>query len=89
MALEVLYTPEFKRDYKKLPKNLRELLKRKGELFVQRPFHPKLRTHKLTGKLRGRWAFSLDRRHRVIFRFLKKREVLFLRVGDHSIYRSK
>jgi addiction module RelE/StbE family toxin len=89
MSVVILYTPEFKRDYKKLPALLRDLLKKKGSLFEQEPFHPFLRTHKLTGKLVGLWSFSLDFRHRVIFRFLGESEVELLRVGDHSIYRKK
>lgn len=85
----IYYTPEFKRDYKKLSKKLQELLKQKGRLFAQEPFHPLLRTHKLTGKLKGLWSFSVDYRNRVIFRFRGSLEVELLRVGDHSVYRKK
>jgi len=89
MSIVILYTPEFKRDYKKLSGMLQDLLKKKGQLFEQEPFHPLLRTHKLSGKLRGLWSFSLDYRCRVLFRFRGKDEVELLRVGDHSIYRKK
>ncbi|MCR4313625.1 MAG: type II toxin-antitoxin system mRNA interferase toxin, RelE/StbE family [Candidatus Uhrbacteria bacterium] len=85
----IFYTPEFKRDYKKLPSALQTLLKQKGRLFEQEPFHSLLRTHKLTGKLKGLWSFSVDYRTRVIFRFLGASEVELLRVGDHSVYRKK
>jgi addiction module RelE/StbE family toxin len=89
MPVVLLYTPEFKRDYKKLSTLLQNLLKNKGRLFEQEPFHLLLRTHKLTGRLAGLWSFSLDFRHRVIFRFIGESEVELLRVGDHSIYRKK
>ena len=89
MPVVILYTPEFKRDYKKLSGTLRDLLKTKGQLFEQEPFHPLLRTHKLSGKLRDLWSFSLDYRCRVIFRFRGSGEVELLRVGDHSMYRKK
>ncbi len=89
MLVVILYTPEFKRDYKKLSGALQNLLKKKGQLFEAEPFHPLLRTHRLSGKLRGLWSFSLDYRHRVIFRFRGQSEVELLCVGDHSIYRKK
>lgn len=87
MALTMLYAPEFKRDYKKLPKRVRERVKERGALFEQEPFHPLLKTHKLSGKLSGTWAFSVDFRHRVLFEFLDTDAVLLLRVGDHALYR--
>jgi hypothetical protein len=40
------------------------------ELFSKNPFNPSLRTHKLTGKLEGLWAFSVAFDCRVIFKFL-------------------
>ncbi|HBR81064.1 MAG: hypothetical protein UX09_C0050G0002 [Candidatus Uhrbacteria bacterium GW2011_GWE2_45_35] len=89
MLFKILYSPEFKKDYKKLPLAAREQLKLKGALFEINPFHPRLRTHKLTGKLRELWAFLVDFRHRAIFEFLDNDEILLLRVGDHSIYRKK
>ena len=87
MPVVILYTPEFKRDYKKLSDSLKNILKKKGILFEQKQFHPLLRTHKLSGKFRGLWSFLLDYRHRAIFRFRGQSEVELLCVGDHSIYR--
>ncbi|MFH1089647.1 MAG: type II toxin-antitoxin system mRNA interferase toxin, RelE/StbE family [Candidatus Uhrbacteria bacterium] len=89
MSFKIFYSPEFKKDYKKLPITVREQLKLKGQLFQENPFHPRLRTHKLTGQLRDLWAFSVDFRHRAIFEFLTENEILLLRVGDHSIYRKR
>jgi len=85
--LEVSYSPEFKRAYKKLPRSVHALIKKKGVLFVSDPFHPSLRTHKLTGTLKGLWAFSVDHRNRVIFEFTKQNTALLHSVGDHSVYR--
>lgn len=89
MSFKIFYSPEFKKDYKKLPLAVREQLKIKGVLFEVNPFHSRLRTHKLTGKLHGLWAFAVDFRHRAIFEFLDEGEILLLRIGDHSIYRKK
>jgi addiction module RelE/StbE family toxin len=89
MPLTIYYAPEFKRDYKKLPAEIQLGIKNRGVLFQQNPFHPILKTHKLSGLLDGYWVFSVDHRHRVVFKFQGKHEVLLLRVGDHSIYRNK
>jgi len=51
--------------------------------FTNNPFDQQLKTHKLTGKLQGLWAFSVDYNCRVIFRFLGKNEVLLTDIGGH------
>ncbi len=35
------------------------------KLFIDDPFNPKLRTHKLSGKLSGQWAASIDDEYRL------------------------
>ena len=89
MPLKVFYSAAFKRAVKKLSKELQVILVEKGRLFENDPFHPTLRTHKLTGSLQGLWGFSLDYRHRVVFEFVDKQKVILHSVGDHSIYRKK
>ena len=77
----------FKRIYKKKVKNDQELKKRfwdAVELFSKEPFDHRLRTHKLTGKLEGLWAFSVTFDCRVIFEFLDKNEVLLIDIGGHD-----
>ncbi len=89
MAYTISFTPEFKRDYRKLSDQLKEALKERGRLFQENPFHPLLKTHKLTGALKECWSYSVDFRIRVIFQYVSKTEMVLLRVGDHSIYRKK
>jgi len=57
----------------------------KIDLFRESPFHPTLHTHKLSNS--ELWAFSVDNKNRVIFRFQKDGEALLINIGDHSIYR--
>ena len=54
------------------------------ELFSIDTFNSKLRTHKLTGRLKGLWAFSCSHDCRVIFKFITKDEVLFIDIGSHE-----
>ena len=53
-------------------------------LFSQDPFHPSLRTHKLTGKLEGFWVFTVAYDCWVVFAFLENKEVLFIDIGGHD-----
>lgn len=81
----MLYTPRFRRSFKKLPDELQKLAWQKIEMFRDAPFHPTLRTHKLTvGDL---WAFWVDYKNRVTLQFLGEGRALLVNVGDHSIYR--
>lgn len=89
MAFTILFTPEFKRDYRKLSAEMKTALKERGKLLQENPFHPLLKTHKLTGTLKECWAYSVDFRVRVLFQFNSKTEIVLLRVGDHSIYRKR
>ena len=62
--------PLFNRHYRKLPKRIKEAAKRKEILFRGDAFHPSLETHKLHGKEKDTWAFSIDRRFRIKFIFI-------------------
>lgn len=85
--MTILYSPRFAREYKKLPIDIKEKMEVAERLFRKDPFTPQLKTHKLTGRLEGRWAFSVTSRHRVIFRFYEREVIWFLTIGDHSIYK--
>ena len=85
--IKVSWDQGFKRAYRKKVKNDAELKDRfwdAAEMFVKDPFNPRLRTHKLTGKLEGLWAFSVSFDCRVIFKFLSKTEILLIDIGGHD-----
>jgi len=57
------------------------------ELLVEDAFDPRLKTHKLKGKLAGSWACSAGYDLRIIFQFVQHRgsEALLLEaVGSHD-----
>ncbi|KKT06431.1 MAG: Plasmid stabilization system [Parcubacteria group bacterium GW2011_GWA2_43_17] len=81
------FTPHFLKSFSKLPLTIQELAKKKDGWFRRNPFDPRLRTHKLKGKLSGAWAYSVSRGYRVLFRFLDGDEVIYYDVGTHDIYR--
>ena len=68
---------------------LQRLADERISMFKRDAFDPSLDTHPLKGRLKKQWSFSIDRKNRILFEFLdkKKEEVVFLDVGDYSIYR--
>ena len=87
MKIRVLFTPNFIRDYKKLPHSLQEEVKEKIELFKMDPKHPLLKSHKLSGKLKGTFSFWVNYRYRVVFVYDSKNTAALLGVGDHDVYK--
>jgi len=84
--VEVEYSPKFARMYAKLPRRTKSAAEEKEEIFRQDPFDPRLRTHKLGGRLKKHWAFSIDHRYRIVFSFAGGGLVRFHTVGTHDIY---
>jgi len=86
-VIKATWDQRFKKIYKKKVKNndeLKEKFWKAMELFSKNPFNPRLRTHKLTGKLDGLWALSVEYDCRVIFKFLNKDEILLIDIGSHD-----
>ena len=81
------FTPHFLKSFQKLHPHIQKLAKKKEALFLENPFNHRLRTHKLKGELSGSWAYSIDREHRVLFRFLNGEEVIYYDIGTHDIYK--
>lgn len=61
----------------------------KQEKIFRQNFHdPRLKTHRLSGKLKEYWAFSITHNYRIIFSFASHNEVYFHAIGTHEIYKS-
>ena len=84
--MDVSYAPTFIRQFKSLEKNLQEEVIEKIELFRDRRNHRSLKVHRLTGRLAGRFSFSVNYKFRIVFFYLPSRSVVLLAVGDHDIY---
>lgn len=77
----------FERHYKKLSKNTKGRAREREKIFRENPFHPILKTHKLSGKEKEVWAFWINYSYRIKFIFLSDKDVLFLDIGTHEIYK--
>jgi addiction module RelE/StbE family toxin len=85
--IKIALSSSFKRAFKKNVAgnaSLEAKLWERVELFKNNPFDPKLRTHKLSGKLKDLWSFSIEYDLRVIFSFAGQDKVIFVDIGSHK-----
>ena len=86
MLFEVIYTARFLRQYRRLTPALQTEAKEKVTIFKKNPHDPLLKTHKLHGRLKGYWSFSVNYKYRIIFEYDDKSTAALLKIGDHDIY---
>ena len=84
--MRIIYASKFAREYKKLPEKIKIIAEEREIVFRKDPFDPILGTHKLHGRLKDFWPFSIGARHRIIFEFAENAAVYFHSVGDHDVY---
>jgi len=86
--VEVSFSASFKKAFGKRIKGtlLEETFWKALDIFIADPFTMKLKTHKLSGKLRGLWSFSIEHDLRVIFYFTndKPRKAVLVDIGSHD-----
>ena len=88
MSVTTIYpTTHFIRSYKTLPRPIQAKAKQKEQIFKADPFDPRLKTHKLRGKLEGLWSYSVTFEYRILFRFIDQQTVLYHDIGTHDVYR--
>ena len=84
---KIYYSSRFLKALKQLSVQKKKLIVKREKIFRIDCFDSRLKTHKLKGKWQDYWAFSITYSERILFRFLKKGEVVFINVGTHEIYR--
>lgn len=82
----VFYSSSFKKSIKKYLSN-RNKIEKTIVKFIDNPFNPSLKTHKLTGKLSNYWSFSVDYHLRILFEFIDEQTVGLIDLGTHEIYK--
>lgn len=80
-------TENFEKQFHGLEQTIQKIAARKILLFENNPSHPGLNTHKLKGALDQLWAFSVNEKYRVLFKFLKDNEVVYYDIDTHDIYK--
>ena len=87
--MQVAFSDSFKKAFAKRIKKSTEIEQGfwdKLEFFVRDPFHSQLKTHKLSGKLKDLWSFSVEYDLRVVFYFTKDKpkKAVFVDIGTHD-----
>lgn len=78
---------QFKKSFKKLPKGIKDKAKEKENIFRANSFDPRLDTHKLHGKYKAYWAFTIAGQYRIMCAFVGSDTVDFVNIGTHDIYK--
>ncbi|MGR3221074.1 MAG: type II toxin-antitoxin system RelE/ParE family toxin, partial [Candidatus Anammoxibacter sp.] len=52
--------------------------------FTDNPFQASLKTHSLSGKLNGYWAFNITYEYRLVFKFISDNKALLIDIGTHD-----
>jgi len=82
----VYYHPKFRRSFLNLPDDIQAIAETKTILFKTNPFNSALKTHKLHGKLKDHWSFTIKGQYRIVFIF-EKTDAILLDIGAHDIYK--
>lgn len=85
--MEIEYSREFLKSLENLPGFIQKKAERKDYVFRENAFHASLKTHKLRGKLKNYYSYSVDKNCRVLFRFENKNKVIYFDIGAHKIYK--
>lgn len=84
--MKIIYSPKFERSFKKLSIFLVEKVIERTLIFNKDPFDSRLDIHKLHGKLKNQWSFSIDKKYRILFEF-DNSDVIFIDIDDHDLYK--
>ncbi|MBU4536690.1 type II toxin-antitoxin system mRNA interferase toxin, RelE/StbE family [Patescibacteria group bacterium] len=85
--MQIIYSPSFLKKYKKLPIEIKRLAEKKEKIFRNNPFDTSLKTHRLHGKFKGAYSFSINYEYRILFEVKENQIFIFLLVGKHNIYK--
>ncbi|MCK4352933.1 type II toxin-antitoxin system mRNA interferase toxin, RelE/StbE family [candidate division WOR-3 bacterium] len=83
----IIWGSSFKRAYKRLIRadpSLRPKVVKALETVTKAPFYPSLKTHKLSGELKGLWALVVEYDCRIVFQFTKDGDILLIDIGTHD-----
>ena len=85
--MEIVYSPKFAKKLNLFDLDLQEEVIEKIELFKDIKNHERLKVHKIHGRLKGKYGFSINYKIRIVFKYLSKQEALFLVIGGHDLYK--
>ncbi len=66
---------------------MKEAALEKEKIFRQNPFDSRLDTHKLHGRYKDYWAFTIIGQYRIMLAFAERDIIDFINIGTHEIYK--
>ncbi len=81
--MRLRYSSNFKRQYKKLPKNIKKKTGERIKIFLENPRNSLLRVHRLLGKLQNSWSMNITGNIRIVFDY-DKNGLFLIAIGTHS-----
>lgn len=84
---EILFTKKFIEQLEHFPLSIQKTTYKKVALFRDNPQHPSLHKHKLHGKLKDYFAFSITDDVRIVFYYTESGTIVFVKIGTHAIYK--
>lgn len=82
--MQIRYTREFKKQYARAPKKIRQAFKNRRNLFLENPQSPILNNHKLKGILKGYRSINITGGWRAVYSEHGKKIIIFEILGTHS-----
>lgn len=80
--MRLVFSPEFKKSYKKLPKNLKNKVFKQLGFLQKNPSYPSLRVKKMVG-FQNIWEARVTKGYRMCFSF-GRNKIFMLTVGPHD-----
>jgi len=81
----IRHTKDFLKDSTKLPKEIKEILKKQEEIFIQNRLDPRLHIKKIKEDINS-YSFRVTRRYRVLFYFRNKEAIFFKIAHRKDVY---
>lgn len=82
--MRIALSSNFKKNIKKLPKNIVDKFFERLELFKKDKFNPLLNNHKLHGEYEGSNSINITGNFRAVFKYLDEYNAVFSDIGTHS-----
>ena len=82
--MKILLHRNFEKKYVKLSPKLKERFKERRNVFLEKPLHPQLNNHPLTGNRAGQWSINITGDIRAVYIFEGKDTIVFIDIDLHS-----
>lgn len=85
--IEVSFASRFTHKIKQFDHVLKKEVAESVKMFENTDNHKNLKVHKLNGRLRNCYGFSVNYKVRIVFEYTDKNHAILLAIGDHDVYK--